>query len=500
MEYGISYTVALTGLKARKIIVQTHIENTSPYFNIVGLGDKAVSESKERIRAALSSIGISLPAKRIIVNLAPADLQKEGSHYDLAIIISLLAALKLIPQQEASKYIFCAELALDASISSVSGILPAAIFANQLEKGFICSKHNAQEATISGNNNLICSDFLTEIIKFLKGEKSILPVQNKLAFKKKELSDFSEVKGLESCKRALEIAAAGRHNVLMIGPPGAGKSMLAERFKSILPELSAAEQLELATIQSITGEFNDKEFAIDIPLRSPHHSASLVALTGGGSKVSPGEVTLAHHGILFLDELPEFKRSSLEALRQPLESKEIHIARAEKTITYPANFQLIAAMNPCKCGYLQIPEKACNKVPLCAKDYMKKISGPLLERIDLICKIPYQKTKLFTSDASAAESSAQIRNRVSAARMLQKDKLANLNLNYNSELSLKNFENNQNITASAKATLENAIERYLLSNRAALRILRVAQTIADLAKSEQLKEEHILEALNYRLH
>lgn len=500
MEYAKSYTSCQNGMDTSKIMVQAHIANGLPNFNIVGLGDKAVSESKERVRAAFSSLNISLPAKRITINLAPANLQKEGTHYDLAIALSILAAGNIIKATTFNKYIIHGELSLDGKINPSAGILPACIFANKLNKGFICSKDNSDEAIISGHKNLIFVNDLLEIIRFFKGEIEILPNLQKPQLYAKEYKDFSDVKGMNFVKRAVEIAAAGKHNLLMVGSPGTGKSMIAERIPSILPELSSNEILENCMIKSISNmELNDK---IDksIPFRAPHHSASLVALTGGGRKITPGEISLAHNGILFLDELPEFQASSLEALRQPLENKSISIARADRTVNFPANFQLISAMNPCRCGYYQIPSKRCTKAPLCTKDYIKKISGPLMERIDMIINIPDTDLKLFNDDANKEENSNAIRSRVIHARNRQKENLKQFNIDTNSDISLNIFEENIKISVAGKELLKKIKTKYTLSIRNIIKILRVAKTISDMENSDEINEGNILEALGYKKH
>jgi magnesium chelatase family protein len=499
MDYAKSYTSCINGLDTAKIIVEAHISNGIPAFNIVGLGDKAVSESKERIRAAFSSLNLGLPAKRITINLAPANLQKEGTHYDLPMALGILAAGKIINKNLLEKYIIHGELSLEGLINPTLGVLPSCIFANKLEKGFIGSISNSKEALISGHKNLVLGKDLLEIIRFFKGEINIVNQQINSEFYVKEDKDFAQIKGMNHVKRAAEVAIAGRHNMLMIGSPGTGKSMIAERLPSITPILNKAEILENCMIKSVAGKLNEDKIDISIPFRAPHHSASLVALTGGGKKVMPGEISLAHNGILFLDELPEFQKNALEALRQPLESKKINIARADRTVSYPANFQLIAAMNPCRCGYLQIPEKNCNIAPLCGKEYSKKISGPLLERIDIITHIPNHNFNLFTDNIDKPESSAQIKARIIKARILQQQNLKEFSLNFNSEISLELFENNIDIALVAKQTLNKAQDKFNLSVRNLLKILRVAKTIADLAASKQISNQHILEALSFKM-
>ncbi len=497
-NYAECYTICLNGLETQKITVQAHIALGMPVFNIVGLGDKAVAESKERIRAAINSIGFSLPAKRITINLSPADLQKEGSHYDLPITIALMAALKIFNDNDLDKYIICGELSLDSSINSTASILPAAISATKLNKGIICSRQNLHEALISGNKNVITANNLSEIIDFLKGIRQIDPIAPKRFSVTATTKDFAEVKGQRIAKRALEIAAAGRHNILMIGPPGSGKSMLSERFTSILPDLTEKEILEILMIKSITGELRNSELNISYPYRSPHHSASLVSLVGGGKKISPGEITKAHNGVLFLDELPEFKRDTIESLRQPIESKKILLSRANYSAEFPADFQLISAMNPCKCGYLQIEKKRCNKAPICATDYIKRISGPMFERIDIVINLPYEKPDLFEKQEVANENSAIIKSRVSRARKKQREFLAQFKLESNSQIPLKLFETKIKIEDEAKTLLKQAENKYHLSLRSINKVLKLAKTISDLDNKEIITKKHIFESLNYR--
>ena len=498
MDYAKSYTSCQNGMNTSKIIVQAHIAGGVPNFNIVGLGDKAVSESKERIRAAFSSLNISLPAKRITINLAPANLQKEGTHYDLAIALSILAAGKVIHESNLHKYIIHGELSLDGKINPTSGSLPSSIFANKLNKGFICSKLNADESTISGHKNLIFINDLLEVIRFLKGEIEILPNLQKPSLYVKKYKDFSDVKGMNMVKRAVEIAACGKHNLLMVGSPGTGKSMIAERIPSILPELNSKEILENSMIKSISNISFKNKIDASIPFRSPHHSSSLVALTGGGKKVTPGEITLSHNGILFLDELPEFKPSSLESLRQPLENKSISIARADRTVKFPANFQFIGAMNPCRCGYYQIASKRCDRAPTCTSEYLKKISGPLMERIDMIINIPDSKLELFKDEKTKEENSQTIRERVIKVRNTQKNNLKQFNIDTNSEISLELFENNIKIDNESKQLIKEIKNQFNFSIRNILKILRVSKTISDMEMKDEINKNHILEALSYK--
>ena len=376
-------TIAFNGLTVLDIDLQLQISSGMPSFTIVGLPDKTVAESRERIRAAFQTIGIELPARRITVNLAPADLLKEGSHFDLPIAIALLAGLNVIPAEAVQDYIVIGELGLDSTISPVNGALPVAIHANAVNKGLVCPQPQGGEASWSGLKDIVAAPDLISLINHFKGVQQLPQPKPKQKKSRTSDLDMSDVKGQETAKRALEIAAAGGHNMLMVGTPGAGKSMLAARLVTILPPLTTEEALETCMIHSISGELKDGELSFDRPYRDPHHNASTPALIGGGRKGIPGEISLAHNGVLFLDELPEFNRSTLEALRQPIESGYVSISRVNSHTQYPANFQLIAAMNPCRCGYLGLNGHECSRAPKCAEEYQSKISGPLLDRIDI---------------------------------------------------------------------------------------------------------------------
>ncbi len=494
---AIAHTFAFIGVEPKEVQVQVHMGSGLPAFNIVGLAAKAVNESKERVRAALSSMGINLPPKRITVNLSPADLPKEGSHYDLPIALGVLMVMEIIPESALKNNIIMGELALDASITQVSGVLPAAMGAAQRGFSITCPKINGPEASWADDEIVIISaSNLTELIEHFNGEV-ILPKPNKNDINNDNIQypDLKDVKGQKKPKRALEIAAAGGHNMLMIGPPGSGKSMLASRLPSILPPMSPKEMLEVSVINSIAGVVNDNEgLSFARPFRDPHHSASIPALVGGGAKAKPGEISLSHNGVLFLDELPEFNRVVLDSLRQPLETREVAIARAQNHVTYPANFQLIAAMNPCRCGYMGDAERECNKVPICGKDYQSKISGPMLDRIDIHIQVPAVNPYQEFEDES--ESSADIRQRVLNARKIQANRHENILTNSEAEGELlKEFSTP---SKDGEDMLKQAVVKFNLSMRSHNRVLKVARTIADLASSATVEKEHIAEALSYR--
>ncbi len=496
-------TVAFQGIDVRPVDVQVSIANGLPNFTIVGLPDKAVAESKERVRSALHALGLSLPPKRLTVNLAPADLSKEGSHFDLPIALGLLAAMQVIPKEELEDYVVLGELSLDASIRAVAGILPAAMHASGNDNKLICPKACGGEAAWAGDLEILAPADLLQLINHIKGTQVMARPQARLADSQNaghgamRVPDLSEVKGQETAKRALEIAAAGGHNLLMIGPPGSGKSMLASCLPGILPPLSPREALEVSMIHSLAGTLPEGGLLHRRPFRDPHHSASLPALIGGGHKVKPGEISLAHNGVLFLDELPEFARSTLESLRQPLESGNALIARANNHVNYPARFQLIAAMNPCRCGHLGDPDLECAKVPRCGSDYQAKISGPMLDRIDLQVDVP--RIEVADLNAAGGESSAIVAARVAKARAAQAERGDVLN----AQADGKMLEVIAALEPEAKALLDKAMEVSRLSARSYFRILRVARTIADLSgheagAPETLSKMHIAEALSYK--
>lgn len=490
-------TIAFKGIEALPVSVEVQISGAVPNFVLVGLAEKAVTESKERVRAALNSMGLSLPRKRITVNLAPADMVKEGAHFDLPIAIGLLCAMEILPAKALENYTILGELGLDGRIAPVPGVLPAALFAKKQGKGLICPKAQGSEALWSDNEDIIAATSLSDIIRHFTTMMSITqPVYKEIPRTAVSL-DLKDIKGQEMAKRALEIAAAGGHNMLMIGPPGSGKSMLASRLPGLLPPMTAQEILEVSMIYSVAGLLRDGHLITERPFRDPHHSASMPALIGGSIKAKPGEVSLAHRGVLFLDELPEFQRATLEALRQPLETGTVTIARANMHVSYPARFQLIAAMNPCKCGYFGTPGHECSRAPKCAEEYQAKISGPMMDRMDIHVDVPavlpLQLTKL-----PDGESSAVVAMRIAKAMEMQTERFKNTPILRNAEADGTLLEEIVPLDDAGKQIMIKAVEKFNLSARGYHRILRVARTIADLASSETVKSYHISEALGFR--
>lgn len=495
----LSYThsVAFAGIDVLKIGIEVQITGGLPSFTIVGLADKAIAESRERVRAALHALGLSLPAAHITVNLAPADVVKEGTHYDLPIAVALMGAMGIIHPEDIQGFMMMGELGLDGSIRPVSGILPASIAANRYEMGFICPAEQGAEASWSGNPVIYAPDSLLTLLNHLKGFQVLNTPEASKTERATSCLDMKDIKGHTIAKRALEIAAAGGHNVLMIGPPGSGKSMLAARMPSIMPPMTKEEILEVSQIHSIAGLLHDGRLVTDRPFRSPHHSASTPAMVGGGLKARPGEISLAHRGILFLDEFPEFARSTLESLRQPLETGFVSVARANAHTTYPARFQLIAAMNPCKCGYLGVPGHECSRAPRCGEDYRAKISGPMLDRIDLQIEVPLVPPWELGSQ-TPGESSADIRKRVERAVEFARDRFKALKITNNAQAEGQVLERIAPMSARAKALLVDAAQKLMLSGRGYHRMIRVARTIADLDRADMIDTIHMAEALSFR--
>jgi magnesium chelatase family protein len=502
-------TVAFEGIEVRAVDVQVQVAPGLPAFNIVGLPDKAVSEAKERVRAAMVASGLALPARRITINLAPADLPKEGSHYDLPIALGLMAAVGAIPHDALAGFSVLGELGLDGSIAAVAGVLPAAIGANARNEGLICPVACGPEAAwASPEMPIVAAASLIQLANHFKGTQVLSrpkPGRHEPGIRAEAAGavlDLADIKGQESAKRALEIAAAGGHNLLMIGPPGSGKSMLAARLPSILPTLSPSDLLEVSMIASVAGEIENGALTDRRPFRTPHHSASMPALVGGGLRARPGEISLAHHGVLFLDELPEFQPSVLDALRQPLETGTVAIARANHRFTYPARFMLVAAMNPCRCGHASDPGYACRRGPnmRCAAEYQTRISGPLLDRIDLNIEVP-AVTAADLILPPPAEGSKEVAARVAQARAVQAERYAKFGFGgalTNSAAPAAVLEDVARPDSAGLALLRDASDAMRLSARGYHRVLRVARTLADLDGAEKVGRMHLAEALSYR--
>lgn len=497
------HTVAFQGLTVQDIDVQVQLSSGLPAFNVVGLPDKAVAESRERVRGALHAMGIAMPAKRVTVNLAPADVIKEGSHFDLPIALGVLAVMGVLPAEELAEYIALGELGLDAGCRAVAGVLPSALHAATRDLGIICPGVCGGEAAWAGDLNILAPQTLLQLINHFKGQQVLKRPEGKLADARPFTGpDLAHVRGQETARRALEVAAAGGHNLLMIGPPGAGKSLLASCLPGILPELSPREALEVSMIHSLAGTLPEGGLIRARPFRDPHHSASLPALVGGGHRVKPGEISLAHHGVLFMDEMPEFARDALESLRQPMETGQAVIARVNQHATYPARFQLVAAMNPCKCGYLGDPGQECTRAPKCGIEYQNKLSGPLLDRIDMQIEVP----AIAVNDLTAlpdGEGSEVVRLRVAGTRGIAAARANDLPdgpaTGLNAHLQGKALETVTEMIPEAKAMMAAAVDKWKLSARGYFRLLRVARTIADMdGAPSMLGTPHVAEALTYR--
>lgn len=494
-----AHTVAFQGVDARPVEVQCAVSPGLPAFSIVGLPDKAVSEARDRVRSALSSMAIALPSKRITINLSPADLPKEGSHFDLPIAVALLSALEIIPADAAEGAVALGELSLDGSLVPVVGALPAAMTAAAEDRSLLCPRASSAEAAWVDATQVIGAASLGDVVRHFSGQSPLsaaIPGEVTLPAGERDLRD---VKGQERAKRALEIAAAGRHHLIMIGTPGSGKSMLAARLPGILPPLTPAEALETSMIQSLCGLLDEGGISRVRPFREPHHTASMAAIVGGGKGAKPGEISLAHNGVLFMDEFPEFPRTVLETLRQPIETGEVMVARANAHVKYPSRFMLVAAANPCKCGYLTDPARACSRAPVCGEDYLGRISGPLMDRFDLRIEVPPVGFTDLDLPPSG-DSSVAVAERVEKARAIQAARFCDApSTRQNADAEGKLLEEIATPDAEGKELLLKAAERFGLSARAFHRILRVARTIADLEGTADIRRPHVAEALSFRI-
>ncbi|WP_170789754.1 YifB family Mg chelatase-like AAA ATPase [Ruegeria lacuscaerulensis] len=493
-----SHTVAFQGVEARPVEVQCAVSPGLPAFSIVGLPDKAVSEARDRVRSALSSMAIALPSKRITINLSPADLPKEGSHFDLPIAVALLSALEIIPPDAAEGAVSLGELSLDGSLVPVVGALPAAMTAAAEDRALLCPKASSAEAAWVDATQVIGATSLGDVVRHFSGQAPLSAAQPGEVCLAPSVRDLRDVKGQERAKRALEIAAAGRHHLIMIGTPGSGKSMLAARLPGILPPLTPSEALETSMIQSLCGLLDEGGISRTRPFREPHHTASMAAIVGGGRGAKPGEISLAHNGVLFMDEFPEFPRTVLETLRQPIETGEVMVARANAHVKYPCRFMLVAAGNPCKCGYLTDPARACSRAPVCGEDYLGRISGPLMDRFDLRIEVPPVGFTDLDLPPSG-DSSATVAARVEAARAVQAQRFEGMEPRQNADMEGKLLEEIAAPDAEGKELLLKAAERFGLSARAYHRILRVARTIADLEGARDIRRPHVAEALSFRI-
>lgn len=496
---AVAYTVAFDGIEARLVEVQCAVSPGMPAFSIVGLPDKAVSEARERVRAALTAMAIALPSKRITINMSPADLPKEGSHFDLPIALALLAALDIIPSDAVRQTVALGELSLNGALVSVIGALPAAMAAAEDDRTLMCPSTCGAEAAWVDAVKVIAPASLAQAVQHFNGQAVLEPAKPGEIQSRNLTRDLSEVKGQERAKRALEIAAAGRHHMFLVGSPGSGKSMLAARIPGIMPDLTPGEALETSMIHSLSGLLDEGGINRQRPFREPHHTASMAAIVGGGRGAKPGEISLAHNGVLFMDEFPEFPKTVLETLRQPIETGEVVVARANAHVKYPCKFMLVAAANPCKCGYLADPARACARVPICGEDYLGRISGPLMDRFDLRVEVP---PVAFTDlDLPAdGERSEQIAARVAQARALQSTRYADCTgMSANADAEGRILEDVATPDPEGRALLTQVAERFGLSARGYHRVLRVARTIADLEGSKDVRKPHVAEAVSYRL-
>lgn len=494
-------TVAFQGVEARRVDVEVQLTGGEMKFMLVGLGDKAVAESRERVRAAFAGLGLAMPSKRIIANLAPADLPKEGSHYDLPIALAVMAAMGILPPDALTEWAAMGELSLDGRIVGISGALPAAVAAGAMGLGLICPEASGAEAAWAGDTRILAAPSLIAVVNHFRGTQILSPPKPGPMMDGERVPDLRDVKGQENAKRALEIAAAGGHNLLFSGPPGSGKSMMAARLPGLLPPLSPTELLETSMVHSVAGLIAKGALTRTRPFRTPHHSASMAALTGGGLKVKPGEVSLAHNGVLFLDELPEFSSQALDSLRQPLETGEVVVARANAHVRYPARFQLVAAQNPCKCGMGGAGRGACGRAPRCQTDYQMKVSGPFMDRIDLQIDVP-PVTAADLALPAPAEGTVEAAARVAVARQLQADRAADTangdGAPLNAQAQGDFLEKIADLDPAARALLAKAAEAGGLTARGWTRTLRLARTIADLEGPGPVRRIHVAEALIYR--